>query len=319
MKTTLSRIVAGAVVSLALVGCSSDANTLASPTPLGIEPADPTNPATLDLNPCADGYSAELNDTIQMAYDFERSAHEMVVCGGANVRFAVALIEVITNIAADPGGDPAPEGFHWDGQGSYHIESDDFSQVSMDVEVRLDADYSFGNAGDLVAYDLFDAATYLVGASIAIDYELGPIISYDSPGPMAELLGFGADPPNPIVLDESNLGVIGAQLRKLHISSEADLYDENGSSEIAYQFSTNPTPAIDLASNAPFLFKLLDASGSNASMAQTMTIDLWDIDYSGFGELDGSIDFRVVGGVFDFKGNFVYAESGYADVTLSCL
>jgi hypothetical protein len=320
MNSKLSRLVGGAAVALALVACGSDGDSGGNPHATMSAPGGRQgNPATLDLTPCADGYAGELNDTIQIAYDFEKSAHEMVVCGGANVQFAIALVEVFVNVLAQPGGDPTPQGFRWDGDGTYHVDSDGFSRVSMDVQVSLDAEYSFGNAGEVIAYDLFDADSYLVGASVAIDYQKGPIISFDSPGPLVELLGLGSEPQSPIVLSPDTLNTIGAQLRKLRISSAADLYDDHNSSEIAYQFSTDPQPAAELAGNSPFAFKLIGASGSNVSMSQTMTLDVWAVNYSGAAELDGTVDFRVEGGPFDFKGQLSYEQSGYADITLSCL
>jgi hypothetical protein len=64
----------------------------------------------------------------------------------------------------------------------------------------------------------------------------------------------------------------------------------------------------------------VSVDGENGETEQPLELvdDGWQIEFAGGNRLDGSIEFTVTGGDFDYDGVFTYDSASYADIELSC-
>lgn len=144
-------------------------------------------------------------------------------------------------------------------------------------------------------------------------------ICYGDVGPLVELLGFGASPPNPLVIGLNDTGRLTNGVRGLHVQSVISLHDESGSSVITYDIESPRALVSALLTGNTLDLNAVAASGTRDALSQVLTVDTWDVTYvDGVGELDGEISFDVAGDNFPFHASLVYPQSNQPDVTISC-
>ena len=271
---------------------------------------------TSQLDACRGGASdAEVEDTVVIVDDFNQSLHEMVVCGGLNVRICSGVIDGVIDAIVAQSTDATPDGWTYEGEGIYRTSG---QGVEMTTRFYLAEDFSFGRAGDLVTENLFLVDSYLVGATLDIDFSTGAAeLRYETPGPLVELLGFGAEPPNPLPVDINDLADLKTKLRNLEFESDVVVDDRQSSALIQYDLVTPRQSAGALVGGEPMTYELVDASGSRADLEQSLAVQSWDVVFVD-GGLDGTIDFTVDGEHFGYAGTMVYESSGWADPQLTC-
>ena len=248
-----------------------------------------------------------------IAYDLQHSLHELVVCGALTRRLASAVATAILDTLVYGGG--TPEGFSYVGDGWYRaLTNEEGSSAELDVHFVLLDDYEFAAAGDPITEDLFAESSYLIGASASLDLEY-LTIEYDAVGPLVELMGFGPNPPNPLQLTIFDIDKLNAGLADLAVEGEIIVYDqfESGSS-IAYTVDVEPLPISQLVNGLEMT--LVDVAGSDDE-AQSLEVTTWNIDYAD-SDLTGNVDFDVGGGLFDWRGELVYQQGGFGELTLDC-
>jgi hypothetical protein len=308
---TLACIVFGA-------GCSASSK---SGPPANDAPAVDAlvNPAHPGLESCRGSLaSAAIDDDLQMASDFKESCHEMVVCGGLNASLTTSLIGVFIDAAAGK-SNGGPNGFVFDGKGTWT------AGTRMDVDLHLGADTSFGKQGDLITFNVFDVATYFTGAQIKATASVNTKgeattslgMSFTGLGPGVELLGLGANPPSPIVIDSTK---IAAALGAIQLHARVHMNDTHGDSHILYELDMPMTTVAAMTSGAPTTMNLLSVSGTRGN-GQVLTVTDFGIAYRdiGAGYLEGSISFDITGGsAFPYSATFTYPRRSAPDVSLSC-
>ncbi len=282
-----------------------------------------------DLRGCTEGLSnREIADNLAIVSDFESSAHEMIVCGGLTMNIAFALIGGIIELAQDPGGSMLPEQYTWDGQGNYVAAPAAFQDLRMEVRFYLTEDLpSIGQPGDLVTANLFEMDSYLRGASAEVvvvidgwDSDVVVEIEHDGPGPLAELLGFGAEPPNPLRISQSELSRLQDGLRDLELEMELIFSDHPSVSTIEYSVMSPRMLVASMLGGTPMALDMISAGGFRSDLEQDLETSVWELGYvdGAVGRLDGEIVFGVEGGDFDFEGTFSYPESNRPQIDLRC-
>jgi len=277
---------------------------------------DGTDPLEL-LEECrGDASDAEVLDGIAIKDDYSDSLHELVACGGLNARLCSSLISGILDAIMKNEDSAMPPGWGYAGEGNYHTEGEG---VLMDTQFFLAEDFEFGKKGDLITENLFLASNYLEGYYAYIDYQ-GIVVEYDQPGPLVELMGYGTNPPNPLVLDLDDYYALNSRLKTLEFTTEIQMDDERDLSTVQYHLTSPRIPASGLLDGtAQMSFELHQADAFRTDLGQQLIVDEWAVDYGDtFGGLDGFIDFHVDGQPFNWAGRFTYAQSGYPQEDVYC-
>ncbi|MCA9711128.1 MAG: hypothetical protein KDK70_35125, partial [Myxococcales bacterium] len=237
-----------------------------------------------------------------------------------------ALVEGLAELAEDPSASTLPEQYTYDGEGTYFVEPATFNDLRMEVRFHLGRDYSFGAKGELVTENLFVMDSYLVDAraEVTVDTsggfpEVRVEIDHAGPGPLAELLGLGADPPNPIVVTESTLVAAQAHLRDMEVEAIIFFADHPGVSTIEYDVESPRMLADSFLRGLPMVLSMVGADGWRDDTGQDLDVDTWTVEYvDGVGALEGDIDFTTRGGRFDYVSRLHYDASGWPSIELEC-
>jgi len=308
--------------TLAYLALSSALATCACNLPQG--PQDPENtappvnalddPAHPGIEACATG---DVEAELQIARDFEDSCHEMVVCGGLSAAFTITLVEVLVNAAS--GSSTSPSGFVYVGKGRYA------AGTQMEITLKLAKDTSFGKAGDVIDFDLFDVTSYFTSAKLQASASVSTSgeaktslsIEFEGTGKGFELLGLEAGADGSIQTDLATISKnLGASIL---VETKILMNDVRESSTISYQLDSPATLLAHFLESGPMDMQLVKVSGSGK--AQTLVMKNWAMQYkasSSSGTLDGSIDFEIQGGAFDYVAKFSYPHRKEPDVALSC-
>jgi len=269
--------------------------------------------ATIEVDECSDG--ADVDETTLIVWEFEESAHEMVTCGSLTFQFMRALIDTASTLLTNPAG--LPEAFSY-ADGVYTTTGEG---VAMDLTFRYGPDTPGGEAGETITANLFDLDSYLVDAVAVEDGETIEV-SFTEPGPLAPLLGHGAQPESPLVLTEADLAVLAASLASLKIKSTIYVDHEKVVSTITYEIKTPVAFVTDALLGMKLDMRQVDAaSGVRDDLGQEMETTTWEVTYGDLaGTLDGVIEADVRGGPFDFRVTYDYSPTArYPNVDITCL
>ena len=275
-----------------------------------------TDPAHPGIEACMQG---EVEAELQIARDFEDSCHEMVICGGLLAAFTVTLVEVLINAAS--GKSTEPGGFVYVGQGRYA------AGTQMELTLKLAKDMTFGKAGDVIDFDLFNVANYFTSAKLAASASISTTgeaktslsIEFEGTAKGYELLGLKPGADGTIQTDLATISKnLGASIL---IETKISMSDERESSTIVYELESPATLLSSYLASGPMDMRLVEVAGSASSTGQSITVKNWAMQFkasSSSGTLDGSIDFEIRGGAFDYVAKFTYPHRKAPDVALSC-
>lgn len=277
------------------------------------------NPIYASLAACTEGLStAEIDDTLVISDDLSESLHELVVCGGLQASIVGALLDATFNLLQDPNGEVLPEAFSYEGEGVYRTTG---KSTTMDVTFVLGHDTSFGKKGDVVKENLFVMSSYLVGAKTKVDLlEQQAEVSYTATGPLVELMGFGATPPNPIVVKLSDASKLQKELQSLEVEGVVTVKDPRTYATIAYDVTFARAPLLDAIGATGSAIDVVSLSGTRGGLGQTLESTSWVVRYDGEADaIEGAFAYKVDGKHFPFLGAVTWsAADGSQTTELSC-
>jgi hypothetical protein len=299
-----------AFLACALLACSNTTNT--TPPKDDLEDKNYTN-----LTSCRGSASTtDIDNNVELALDLRESLHEMVVCGGLMVTVAGAVITVLIDSAS--GNTKDPDGFTFDGKGTY-------TSPQMDLQFFLGQDTSFGKAGDLITFNVFQLDTYLTGAKVdakaSIDLsgntKSSVTATFSGTGPGVELLGLGKTPASPLKIDSD--GLLTA-LGKIQIASKIHVDDSQAHGKINYNLRVDKAPLSQVSQGVQQSIQLISMSGARADLQQTATIKDFTIGFGDVGNhaLSGTVRASISGGTFPFDVLYNYPHRAEPDVVLGC-
>ena len=111
-----------------------------------------------------------------------------------------------------------------------------------------------------------------------------------------------------------------ASLDGIYLSSLVSVDDQQMDSIVRYSVATPPESVVAMAQNQTSLeYEILSLSAENSS-GQSLELSEggWQIQFAEGNHLDGSVEYEVSGGDFDYLGISVYADSSYAEASYRC-
>jgi hypothetical protein len=191
----------------------------------------------------------------------------------------VVLSDWLPTLIQNPSGsNPLPEGFFYNGNGTYRIAQSPTDAEFLDIQLVLDKNYGFGLQGDPLPGDPFSMNSYLVNPSLSINILTSKLnISFASTGPLVELLGYGSNPANPIELPlnansiTDTLKNLSNGLKNLLVKTSLVTIIQGKRSSIEFSASTVPTAMSTLLSTSIVSIGSLTATGTDSSTGQTIT------------------------------------------------
>jgi hypothetical protein len=272
------------------------------------------------LASCATG---DVQASLAIISDLRDSYHEMIVCGGLQLDFSSALVNVIANAALGHGG---PAALHYRGNGLFETDNH-----VMALQLGL-AD------GGALDFDPMDPRSYLAGLSVSADANatLGAAmhggsvwqvlgrtastldVQFQSTGPAFRLLGMTLAEARRGHLDLAKIAhAIAAQFT---IGNRIDVQNEQGGTTIHYVLQGSPVPLSDVEDGKKVPMQLSTIIAERPTTGQHITVTEWTMQFKGDGNkvLDGTIGMNVDGGAFPYAARFTYHHSMLPDVELRC-
>ncbi len=237
---------------------------------------------------------------------FRTSLSEMIACGRITADLAGGVQSGIVDAIIDNRPDATPEGWTYEGDGAFTTSG---AQASMETRFYLGADFEMGDAGDPVEHNVFLVESYLQGARVSIPNPLAleAELHFDAAGPLVELLGYGAQPASPIVVDLGTLSSIGNRLSALHFESDIEVVEAGGNETIRYDLHTERMEANALLLGSPLRYELDTLVARTAETEIEVTE--WSAEFFTSGIVEGSTTFDVTIDVdLSCDGTIVFPE-----------
>ncbi len=256
-----------------------------------LEPDDGNDEESLRLA-CDADVSVQLQAEAELLVEaFRTSLSEMIGCGRLTSDLAGGVQDGIITAIIENRGDATPAAWTYEGDGVFTTQG---GQADMRTQFYLGADFEFGEEGDPVAHNVFRVDSYLVGARVAVPNPLSfeAELRYDELGPLAEMLGYGAEPPNPIIVDLNALSTIGNRLAALHFESDISVVEAAGDETIRYDLHTERMRSNALLSGAPLRYQL-DSLVARTDETEIEVTD-WAAAFFSSGNVEGSTSFEVM-------------------------
>jgi hypothetical protein len=237
---------------------------------------------------------------------FRNSLAEMIGCGQLTVDLAGGVRSGILDAIIDNRPDATPAGWIYRGDGVFTSTA---AQADMETRFYLASDFAFGQQGDAVEHNVFLVASYLEGARVRVPDPLSfeAELHYDSPGPLVELLGYGTEPPNPIIVDLNTVTGLGDKIAALEFESEVSVEDVDGDATIMYALHTERMAANALLTGAPMRYEL----DSLVARRDGLDIDVtdWTSEFFNTGTVQGSVRFDIdIEATWSCEGSIFFPE-----------
>ncbi len=318
-------VVCGSLVSFA--GCSSPVDASPAPQPIAFPSCanlhdaltsgaecSALDPISVDVKSCTTGLSlAQTEDALEIAVDFLASLRTLEDAAAKTNYLGSSASVALVSLARHPTVDAIPWGFQYEEGGAYVTPLFSGGSASMRAQFAFAKDYATTNKGQVIVPSLFRSESYLLGTQIAL-HDLSATINYQSTGPLAELLGHGTAPPNPLELSLFDPDELDLQF--LTTVSSGDETTALGTAIHHVISITQPTFVLDEAETVVQLKSTATRGG------QTLAITLSAMRASrSFGSLvRGNIGFTVTGQPVSFSGTVIYGkDSGVRQLALKCL
>jgi hypothetical protein len=267
--------------------------------------------------------SADLAANLQIVGDLRSSYHEMIVCGGLQLDFTDALVNVIANAAIGRGG---PSQLAYRGTGLFAT-----GNGMMSIQLGL-AD------GGALGFDPLDPQSYLAGITVTaradaamdgvmrggsmwqvIGHADGSLdIQFNNAGPAFSLLGMTIDEARRGHLD---LGKIAKSIEShFTIANKIDVTNDQGGTRIHYILEGAPVPLSDVHDGKKVPMQLTSIVAERPETGQVIKVTEWTMAFKGDGGkvLDGTIGMNIDGGAFPYSVKMSYPHRMDPDIALSC-
>jgi hypothetical protein len=267
--------------------------------------------------------SGDLAANVQIVADLRESYHEMIVCGGLQLDFTDALVNVIANAALGRSG---PAQLAYRGNGLFAT-----ANGMMAIQLAL-AD------GGALGFDPLDPQSYLAGITVSaradaamngvmrggsmwsvLGHAAGSLdISFQAAGPGFALLGMTIDEARRGHLD---LGKIARSIEShFVISNKIDVKNEQNGTTIHYILEGAPVPMTDVHDGKKVPMQLTSIVAERPATGQTIKVTEWTMAFKGDGGkvLDGTIGMDIDGGAFPYAVKMTYPHRMDPDISLSC-
>ena len=213
-----------------------------------------------------------------------------------------------------------PEGFSYEGDGVYTVDSG--SGAIAKVLFYLPSKTSYGNAGEPIPFNLFDASNYFTGLKVSSGVEVGLSgvkttfeFGFADSGPGAELLGLGASPKSPI---DVNVGAMTAALVKTTSRADGSIQPEQGDVVQSFQVQSPPIDSKAVALEALAL-EVTQFSGENAEYEQELSFESSSLKLVDAGnEYSGDFTFSSMSPSFSFDALLRFDATATANVAFGC-
>lgn len=240
---------------------------------------------------CTLDVSIDIEATAEvLVSDLRLSLAEMIGCGQLTVDLTRGVQEGVVDAVLAGRGDATPDGWTYAGNGTYTTSA---ASAAMETRFYAAGDFEFARAGDAIEHDVFLLDSYLIGASLRIpeNFWEGAELHYDEAGPLVELLGYGAAPPNPISVDLDDLARIGNRLADLEFESDIRVEDARDASTIIYEIHTDRLPSNALLGGGAMRYEL----DSLVARTDDLEVDVtdWSSRFLVSGRLEGEMSFDI--------------------------
>lgn len=275
----------GFVVCLAASGC------------LGTEYEK--NQQTERLASCRAGATeAEVDDNILITEEYAGSLATSLQITWLPTLFAIDFLALLgqTLVGAATG---SPMGWTFE-EGKYLYGSE---SAAIEMVATTTVESGYGPAGTPVANDIFALDSYLEGAVVVVDSETGvATITYDQPGPLVELLGLGATPPNPLTLTAEERQTVLEGLSTIALEPTYHAFAVTPHLEWDMAWASEPTTIGAIAGgDLPLPIDIVSVDASREDLGQTLETVEWEVEQRA-GDVGGHTTFNVRGGHFDYRG-----------------
>jgi hypothetical protein len=284
---------------------------------LGTEPEKQAQAEQLAA--CREGASdEELQDNILITQEYASSLASSLQLTWLPTLFAVDFLllygQTITGVVS---GSPVDWSFD---AGVYRHGG---ATAAIELRVLLTEDSGYGPAGTPVTEDIFSLDSYLEGAIVAPNDDGSVTIDYAEPGPLVELLGLGADPPNPLTVTAAERETILDHLSTLALAPDYVAYGHTPLLKWDMHWASPPETIGSIAhGDVPIDIELVAVNATRDDLGQTLTTDVWDVSQQ-TGDVGGHTTFTVTGGSFPYRGRIDFTSTPFAIVlaerSLDCL
>ncbi|MEQ1566150.1 MAG: hypothetical protein ABMA64_10970 [Myxococcota bacterium] len=252
--------------------------------------------------------------------------------GALAVQLTDGLVDVIPWMMADLGVVQVPLSVQYADPGRYEtahsfqaaIDEGQLTFVATSlqvVEYLLGGPYELGPEDTVVPHDLFERDNFVVDPSVSVDPQTGEVLlAYAEAGPLVELLGFGAAPPNPIAVGLLEVDDVGAAIPRLKMRSTSNLaYADAYGNLVALTVTSDPRRCSPLLDEGGFDWRAADGTVSTPRGRAWAPVDVaLTYDDRGQGSLTGTLSFEVRGSGPHLDGTFVYDRGPSPAITLTC-
>jgi hypothetical protein len=213
-----------------------------------------------------------------------------------------------------------PNGLTYEGQGVYSARPN--PNTRLELRYYLPSNTSFGSAGDLVDFNLFNASNYF--ASLGVESKASISLSgvstslrftFDGLGKGAELLGIAAGAQSPIGIDESGFA---KQLSKVIVHASVMYSRESELANIGFALAP-ASRSVSAFGNTATALSLSNFAGQGLTFDQTLTLEDASLSMLNQGfAFDGMLRIASASPSFGFHMLFNYDASASADVVFGC-
>ncbi|MEM7152449.1 MAG: hypothetical protein AAF799_06370 [Myxococcota bacterium] len=278
------------------------------------------------LDRCASHLSeSERRERIAIVDDVVSSNRDLALLVGQVGTLSRGLTEGLYAMVLDPDHHALPEQFSSDGEGTYRYQADPSSPSSrFEAQFRTTRPFEFAPDGALLTQDLFDLETYLLDPRVVItdnsDGTRRVRLRHDGPGPLAELLGYGPQPPEVLTLDEGSddWEDLGYELTELRVDAIVHHDAQPTVATVNSNVELSGIEADGLYSNTRRVPLDLELSAVRDDLEQELRVTEVDLKLTSGRTMDGELHVVVEGADFNFSAHLVYDRSSVPEITYDC-
>lgn len=214
-----------------------------------------------------------------------------------------------------------PSGLRYAGAGIYELQPN--ADTSVELRFYLPSNTSYGKAGDLIQFDVFDPSNYFtsLGVKASTTVSLSGIstnlsFTFDKLGPGAELLGIGSSASSPLLID---VGAFSSQLSKVTVRAQVDVAHPSNTGGVELGLSPTQVP-VAAVGNASSQLSIENFKAENGAFDQTVTLESAALTFSSSSsKFEGAIRAKSTSPDFGFAISISYDLDAQGDIQLGCL